>query len=38
MEPPLNNISKADAVVESGNDMRVGKSNWRGRDWKVGAV
>ena len=37
MESPFNNISKADAVAKSGNDTRVGTSDWRGGDLKVGA-
>jgi hypothetical protein len=37
MEPPLHNILKADAVAKSGNDTRVGTSDWRGGDSKVGA-
>jgi hypothetical protein len=28
--PPLKNILKAEAVAKSGNDTRVGMSNWRG--------
>ncbi len=37
MEPPLYNILKADAVAKSSNDTRVGTSDWRGGDSKVGA-
>ena len=36
MEPPFRNILKADAVARSGNETRVGTSDWRGGDSKVG--
>jgi hypothetical protein len=35
MDPPINNILKADAVAKSGNNTRVGTSNWRVGDSKV---
>ena len=37
MESLLNYILKADAVAKSGNDTRVGTSEWRGGDSEAGA-
>jgi hypothetical protein len=36
MDPHINNILKADAVAKSGNNTRVGTSDWRVGDSKVG--